>query len=92
MTGLTVGLGYPGFSVYPMGVASKEAYPVAFSLVNFIGQIGSATIPLVVGFLLDAFNWNAVFIFLTAASIICFTLIATLDEPVDDTMMPPKNS
>lgn len=90
MTGLMIGLGYPGFSVYPMGVASKEAYPVAFSLVNFIGQIGSATIPLVVGLLLDAFNWNAVFTFLTAASILCFTLIATLDEPVDDTMVPPE--
>lgn len=90
LTGLMIGLGYPGFSVYPMGVASKEAYPVAFSLVNFIGQIGSATIPLIVGLLLDAFNWNAVFIFLTAASLLCFSIIATLDEPVDDTMVPPK--
>lgn len=91
MTGFMVGIGYPGFSVYPMGVASKEAYPVAFSLVNFVGQIGSATIPLVVGILLDAFNWNAVFIFLTFASLLCFSLISTLDEPVNDTMVPPQN-
>ncbi|MDR3531566.1 MAG: MFS transporter [Rhodopila sp.] len=90
LTGLLIGLGYGGFSVYPMGVTTKEAYPVAFSLVNFVGQIGSASIPLFIGIVLDASSWDMAFFFLAATSVLCFFLITSLDEPVDDTMVPPE--
>jgi sugar phosphate permease len=82
--GLLIGLGYGGFSVYPMGLTTKEAYPVAFSLVNFLGQIGAASVPLAIGIVLDAFNWTAAFLVLAGTAVLCLCIIASLDEPIED--------
>ena len=82
MAGLMVGIGYAGYSVYPMGLASKETYPVAFGIVNSVGQIGGACAPLIVGMLLDAYSWNSVFFYLADSGILCLTVLATIDEPI----------
>jgi ACS family glucarate transporter-like MFS transporter len=36
------------------------------------GQIGGALIPIVIGMILDNYNWDAVFLFLAASSIVSF--------------------
>ena len=80
LSGFLFSLGFSAFSVYPMGVTSKKTFPLAYGITNTGGQIGSASAPFVVGMLLDAFNWNAVFTFLAACSILSLLIIATLDE------------
>ena len=81
MAGLMVGIGFAGYSVYPMGLASKATYPVAFGIVNSVGQIGGACAPLFVGMLLDAYSWNSVFLYMAGSGVLCLTALATIDEP-----------
>jgi sugar phosphate permease len=87
LTGTLLALGYSAYAVYPMGLASKEMYPVAFGIVNSGGQLGGAVTPLAVGVILDHYNWNSVFLFLALCSVLCFVVLATMDEPLDDAMM-----
>lgn len=86
-TGLLLALGYSAFAVYPMGRANKEAYPVAWSIVNTGGQLGGAAAPLIVGMILDKFNWDAVFASLAVGSFICLMIVSTIIEPVDDPLV-----
>jgi len=88
MTGLLLALGYSAFAVYPMGVTTKETYPVAFGIINSGGQLGGALTPLAVGIILDRYNWDGVFLFLALCSVLCLIVLLTLDEPLDDTMIP----
>lgn len=81
MAGLMVGIGFAGYSVYPMGLASKATYPVAFGIVNSVGQIGGACAPLFVGMLLDAYSWNSVFFYMAGSGLLCLIALATIDEP-----------
>ena len=83
LAGLLLGFGYAGFSVYPMGLTTKDAYPVAFGIVNTGGQLGGAVAPLIVGIILDAYSWTAVFMYLALSSVLCFTVLASIDEPID---------
>jgi len=84
LSGLLLGFGFSGFTVYPMGIATKEAYPLAFAIVNTGGQLGGACAPLIVGMILDAYSWNAVFIYLALSSIVCFAIVTTVVEPIID--------
>jgi len=84
MAGLLLSFGYSAFAVYSMGLTTKETYPVAFSVINCGGQIGGGFAPLVVGMILDAYNWDSVFLFLAVCSVVCFFVISTLDEPIND--------
>ncbi|WP_313440065.1 MFS transporter [Novosphingobium sp.] len=81
--GFLLNLGYSAYTVYPMGFTSKPTYPVAASLVNTAGQAGGALAPLVTGMLLDLYDWNAVFLFLSACSMTALLLLATIVEPAD---------
>jgi sugar phosphate permease len=81
LSGFLFSLGFSAFSVYPMGVTSKKMFPLAYGITNTGGQIGSASAPFVVGVLLDAYSWNAVFTFLAICSILGLIIVATLDEP-----------
>lgn len=85
LAGMLLGLGYAGYTVYSMGLASKEIYPLAFGIVNTGGQLGGAITPLIVGMILDAYSWNSVFLYLALSSILCFVVLATIVEPVLDT-------
>ncbi len=80
--GSLFGLGYPAYSVYPMGMTTKEVYPVAFSLVNTAASLGAAVFPLVVGVILDHSHWEVVFYFLGISSLFSFTLLLSVDEPI----------
>jgi len=77
--------------VYPMGRTNKESYPVAFGIVNTGGQLGGAGAPLLVGMILDAFNWDAVFLALAFGSLICLAVVLTIIEPVEDPLERPNS-
>lgn len=85
--GVLLALGYSMYMAYGMGRANKETYPIAWSIVNMGGQLGGACMPLIVGMILDKFNWDAVWMTLAAGSIICFLIISSVVEPVDDPVL-----
>lgn len=82
VAGILIGIGYAGYTVYPMGLVSKESYPLAFGIVNTGGQLGGALTPLIVGIILDKYSWDSVFIFLAVSSLLCFLLLSTIVEPL----------
>lgn len=82
MLGLMLSLGYSAYSVYTMGRASKEIYPVAYSVINMGGQLGGMCMPLLVGVILDTWNWDAVFMAMTGFCALCFIMVSTVIEPL----------
>lgn len=80
--GFTLGLGYPQFSVYPMGLTKKDVYPLAYAVVNIGASLGAALFPLITGMILDAYHWNVVFIFLAIAAVLSLAFQMTIVEPV----------
>jgi sugar phosphate permease len=82
MLGLMLSLGYSAYSVYAMGRASKEIYPVAYSVINMGGQLGGMCMPLLVGVILDTWNWDAVFMAMTGFCALCFIMVSTVIEPL----------
>jgi len=90
ITGVFLALGYSAFIVYPMARTSKETYPVAIGIVNTGGQLGGASFPLIVGMILDKFNWDAVFLALAIGSFICLAVVLTILEPVADPLERPN--
>ena len=84
LAGMVLGLGYAGYAVYPMGLATKETFPLCYGVINTGGQLGTAITPIIVGYLLDNFSWDSVFLYLSFSSIISFIVLATTDEPAND--------
>jgi sugar phosphate permease len=79
--GVLLNLGFSTFLVYPMGIATKDRVPFAASIVNTCGSIGGATIPFVVGVLLDHFNWDWAFGFLAMSAFLTLALLCSIVEP-----------
>jgi sugar phosphate permease len=82
LAGLMLGIGFAGYSAYPMGLATKSTYPAAFGIVNTLGQIGGACAPLVVGILLDKYDWSSVFMYMVGTASLCLVLVLSVVEPV----------
>ena len=81
MIGFLLSLGYSAYTVYAMARVTKEFYPIAYAIINMGGQIGAVIMPLIVGVLLDSFNWDAVFISLATAALVCLVTVLTIREP-----------
>ncbi|MDR3535708.1 MAG: MFS transporter [Acetobacteraceae bacterium] len=81
-TGVLLSIGFSAYMAYPMALASKPTFPIASALVNTGGQIGGACAPLMVGFLLDGYGWNSVFLAMAAGSLLSFAAVATIVEPL----------
>jgi sugar phosphate permease len=81
LTGFLLNLGYSSFAVFGMGMTTPRTYPLALALVNAAGQAGGAAAPLATGMLLDAFDWNAVFVLLAACSALALGVLALVREP-----------
>lgn len=80
--GLMLNIGWPAFTAYAMGVANKDTYPIAISLINSGGNLGGFVSPMVAGYLLDTTgNFNAVFTYFGICAAIGTVLILLLDEP-----------
>ena len=90
VSGVFFSLGYSAFACYPMGRVDKENYPIAFGIVNTGGQLGGACFPIIVGMILDNYNWDAVFASMAVGSIICLLIVSTIIEPVDDPLEKPS--
>ena len=84
LAGFFVTLGFSGFIAYPMGLATKDKYPIAMGIQNTVGQVGAFLTPIGIGALLDNYNWDAVFAALALACLLCFVLVTTIVEPVDN--------
>lgn len=82
-TGFLLALGYSAFAAYPMGRTDKNTYPVAFSVVNTGGQLGGFCFPILVGVILDKFNWDMVFAALAVGSVLCLLAVFSVIEPVE---------
>ena len=89
-SGLMLGIGFAGYSAYPMGLATKATYPTAFGIVNSLGQIGGACAPLFVGMLLDRYSWTSVFIYMGATSLLCLVLLLSVAEPMPRQLLYAK--
>lgn len=87
MTGVLLALGYNGFFSYPMGLTTKEKFPIAEGIMQTGGQFGGAIAPLLVGIILDKYSWDMVFMSLAAGSIICSLIVFSIIEPVDDPLV-----
>lgn len=87
VTGFFLSLGFSGFVVYPMGLVTKEQFSIATAITNVGGQLGGFCTPIAIGWILDKYNWDVVFTALAAGCIICFLLVLTIDEPVDDPLV-----
>ncbi len=85
VSGLMLGIGYAGYSAYPMGIATKATYPTAFGIVNCAGQILGACAPLAVGFLLDSYSWTSVFLYMVGTALLCLVLVCSIVEPMATT-------
>lgn len=64
-----------------MGLATKNVYPMAYSVVNTGGSVGGAFAPLIVGFILDTYKWDIAFMFLASVSFLALVVILTIVEP-----------
>jgi sugar phosphate permease len=84
LAGILLNLGYSTFLVYPLGLTTKEKSPFALSIVNTAGSLGGAFAPFMVGVLLDHFNWDMVFTYLSVTSLVTLVIIITTIEPMED--------
>jgi sugar phosphate permease len=82
LTGIFLNVRFPLFVVYPMALTTRKAYPVANGLVSCTGNLGGLFSPMIAGYLLDAFSYNAVFGFFGACSAISLLVVLTMDEPI----------
>jgi sugar phosphate permease len=85
LAGFCLNIGWPAFTAYPMGLTTRETYPVAIATINSGGNLGGFFAPIIVGIILDATgNYNLAFGFFGAVLILGFLIICTLKEPVQD--------
>lgn len=87
VTGFFVALGFSAFVVYPMGLVTKDQFSIATSITNTLGQLGGFATPLVIGMILDKYNWDYVFGSLAIGCLICFVIVLSIVEPVDDPLV-----
>ncbi len=80
--GVLLAIGYSAYSVYPAPLTSRSAFPVALSIINTMGQVGTAGAPLIVGASLDLYGWDAVFAGLSICSLAGFVILASIREPL----------
>ena len=80
-TGLFLSLGFSLFSIYSAALCDRSTFPVATAVMNTCGQFGGATMPLFTGILLDAYDWDAVFIGLACAAALAFVFLVSIVEP-----------
>jgi MFS transporter, ACS family, glucarate transporter len=81
-TGVLLSIGFSAYMAYPMGLTTKQTFPIASALVNTGGQLGGAVAPLVVGLLLDSYGWDYVFLFMAIGSLLSFLFVSTIREPL----------
>jgi len=82
LTGFALSVGYPLYTAYPMGLATPKTYPLASSIVNSGGNLGGFLSPMLAGYLLDQFGYNAVFTYFGVCAALCLIVVLTMEEPI----------
>ncbi|MDR3562590.1 MAG: MFS transporter [Negativicutes bacterium] len=82
LTGLLLNIGYSNYSAYPMGLTTKQTFPVAIGLVNSGGNLGGFFAPMIAGYLLDLFGYTAVFTYFGISALVGLAVTLTMDEPL----------
>lgn len=88
VTGVLLAVGYSPYSIYAAPMATAGTFPIAVSIINTMGQIGTALAPLVTGVVLDSYGWDVVFTGLSLASLLGFGILATVAEPIRAAIAP----
>lgn len=81
VTGILLTVGYSSYAVYASPMTTRAGFPVSSSLVNTLGQAGTALAPLAVGFALDRYGWTVVFGALSLCSLTGLAILLTIMEP-----------
>lgn len=82
LAGFFLNIGWPAFTAYPMGLTTRETFPVAIATINSGGNLGGFFSPMIVGAILDATgNYNIAFGFFGILLVLGFCIILTLKEP-----------
>jgi sugar phosphate permease len=85
LAGFFLNIGWPAFTAYPMGLTTRDTFPVAIATVNSGGNLGGFFSPMMVGAILDATgNYNLAFSFFGVLLVLGFFIITTLKEPIQD--------
>lgn len=84
VNGIFMGLSYPAFGVYAMALANKETFPLCYGVINTGGQLGTVITPILVGFLLDNYSWDSVFMYLSFTGLLSVAILATTAEPANE--------
>lgn len=83
LAGFFLNIGWPAFTAYPMGLTTRDTYPVAIATVNSGGNLGGFFSPMIVGAILDTTNsYNLVFGYFGFLLILEFLIILSLKEPI----------
>lgn len=90
VTGVLLAVGYSPYSIYAAPMTSARTFPIAVSIINTMGQIGTALAPLVTGVVLDSYGWEVVFGGLSIASLLGFGILATVAEPIRAAVVPSR--
>lgn len=84
VTGVLLAVGYSPYSVFAAPMTTPQTFPVAVSVINTMGQIGTALAPLVTGMVLDKSGWPTVFVGLSVVSVIGLLVLTMVPEPLVD--------
>ncbi|MGG1573454.1 MFS transporter [Fictibacillus sp. NRS-1165] len=83
LAGFFLNIGWPAFTAYPMGLTTRDTYPVAIATVNSGGNLGGFFSPMIVGAILDTTNnYNLAFGYFGFLLILGFLIILSLKEPI----------
>ncbi|HUD92923.1 MFS transporter [Sphingobium sp.] len=82
-TGFLLSVGYAPYTIYASRMTTRETFPLAMSLTNTGGQMGTAAFPFLTGMILDRANWDAVFLMLSGSAFVAFLILLTIVEPVE---------
>lgn len=82
ITGVLLCIGYSNYMTYPMGLTTRDKYPLACAIVNTAGQLGGAAAPFLIGMILDSYGWDMGFLFLGGLSLMTLLVLLTMSEPL----------
>ncbi|QIQ20569.1 MFS transporter [Zophobihabitans entericus] len=79
--GFIFGLAFGPFFALPMECVKRKFAGTSSAVMNTGGSIGGVISPIIIGFLVGTFGYNAVFIYMVIALILCVAVILFVKEP-----------
>lgn len=79
--GFVFGLAFGPFFALPMECVKRQFAGTSSAVMNTGGSIGGVISPIIIGLLVGSLGYNAVFIYMVIALILCVTVILFVKEP-----------